>query len=110
MCRQLISIDSVKRVYPQFIRDSSNLNQEMERLRIENTQLSRRLSEFIEQFSALNKLRTMETLRHLNRNLNAVDSNINAVSDCMYDIETRILKAESILLETESSLKESEKS
>lgn len=104
MCRQIITIDAVKRVYPQFI-NTTNRDCEIQQLRMENIQLSRRLSELSEQFLALNKLRTVEILRNLNQNLNAVDSNINAVSDCMYDIETRILNAESILLETESTLK-----
>lgn len=106
LCRQIIAIDTVKKVYPQFI-SSTNRDREIEKLKMENILLNRRLSELKEQFLALNKLRTVEVLRNLNQNLDAVDSNINAVSDCMYDIETRILNAESILLETESTLRTS---
>lgn len=106
MCRQIIAVKTVKRVYPQFINSTNHMcDAEIEQLKMENILLSRQLTEVSEQFLALNKLRTVEILRNLNQNLNAVDSNINAVSECMFDIEKRILSAESILLETESTLK-----
>lgn len=105
ICRQIIPLDSVTKIYPQFSSTSRISDAEIEQLRIENIQLNRQLTELSEQHLAANKIRTVEILRILKNNLNAVDSNINAVSDCMFDIEMRISNAESILLETESSLK-----
>lgn len=106
VCRQTIAMETVKRVYPQFINSSNGMDDgEIEQLRMDNIQLSRQLTQLSEQLMALRTLRTSENLRNLNQSLNAVDSNINAVSDCMFDIEMRILNAESILLETECTLK-----
>lgn len=105
ICREIITLDAVKRVYPQFsIRSDANIMGDQ--LKMENIQLIRQFAA-CEQYLTLNKLRTVEYLRNLKRNLNAVDSNINAVADCMFDIETRILNAETILLATESTLKTS---
>lgn len=102
VCRQTIGVGTVKRVYPQFIYSTNGIDDtEIERLKLENIQLSRQLT----QFMALRTLRTAEKLRNLNQSLAAVDANINDVSDCMFDIEMRIANAESILLETESTLK-----
>lgn len=105
VCRQTITVGTVKRVYPQFIYSSNGIEDtEIERLRLENIQLSRQLTQLSGQLMALRTLRTAENLRNLNQSLNAVDANINDVSDCMFDIEMRIMNAESILLETESKL------
>lgn len=103
MCRQFVAMDGVKKVYPQFINSTNRT--EIERLKMENIQLTRQLTVVSEQFWALNKLRTVKVLRNLNKNLNAVESNIDIVSASMCEIETRISNAESILLETESTLK-----